>query len=237
VARVALEARRRLFRALEAAFPVAFRPWTAGMPGAAFLACGGERGGDAPADVVSLGHRPAIDRALHSVVFTDRPAGPPLVPAARGDEILALARDGGVWTQSRRALHRARSALPELGPNEVLYSLLSRLPIAAVALVDFLREACEDPAPRRPIGAALVFDDPNLRRRGYGFIDYRRLAAHADEHSYHAAWPTVRRAATEMRDRLVPARAAYALAAARRKPAGPARVDRAVQVSIPRGAG
>jgi hypothetical protein len=35
--------------------------------------------------------------------------------------------------------------------------------------------------------AAFVFDDPNLRWRSYGFIDYRELVAHADEHGYHVA--------------------------------------------------
>ena len=35
--------------------------------------------------------------------------------------------------------------------------------------------------------AAFVFDDPNLRWRSYGFIDYRRLLAHADAHGYHVA--------------------------------------------------
>jgi hypothetical protein len=34
--------------------------------------------------------------------------------------------------------------------------------------------------------ASIVFDDPNLRRPSYGFIDYRRLLAHADAHGYHA---------------------------------------------------
>jgi len=36
-----------------------------------------------------------------------------------------------------------------------------------------------------------MFDDPNLRWRSYGFIDYRGLLAHADEHGYHAAMATI----------------------------------------------
>jgi len=35
--------------------------------------------------------------------------------------------------------------------------------------------------------AAIVFDDPNLRWRSYGYIDYRELLEHADAHGYHAA--------------------------------------------------
>jgi hypothetical protein len=36
-----------------------------------------------------------------------------------------------------------------------------------------------------------VFDDPNVRRPSYGFIDYERLVRHADAHDYHAVMATV----------------------------------------------
>jgi hypothetical protein len=81
-----------------------------------------------------------------------------------------------------------RCALPELGPDEVLSALLWRHTVVAVALVSFLRsvsarDGWQDP----PVRAAFLFDDPNLRWRSYGFIDYRELADHADAHGYHAA--------------------------------------------------
>ena len=85
-------------------------------------------------------------------------------------------------------VHRLRSALPELANDEVLYTLLSKHQLTAIALVQFLRGPSSPtgwhPAPLR---AAFLFDDPNLRWRSYGFIDYRSLLAHADEHGYHAS--------------------------------------------------
>jgi hypothetical protein len=42
-----------------------------------------------------------------------------------------------------------------------------------------------------PARAALLFDDPNLRRPRYGFIDLRALDAHAAAHGYHAALATI----------------------------------------------
>jgi hypothetical protein len=61
-----------------------------------------------------------------------------------------------------------------------------------IALVEFLRrltagQTYEPP----PLRAAFLFDDPNLRWRSYGFIDYARLVRHADDHGYHAAMAMV----------------------------------------------
>ena len=33
----------------------------------------------------------------------------------------------------------------------------------------------------------MLFDDPNLRWRSYGFINYGELLEHADAHGYHVA--------------------------------------------------
>ena len=64
--------------------------------------------------------------------------------------------------------------------------------VELLPLVHLLRattgyETWARPAPR----GAFVFDDPNLHRRSYGFIDYARLAAHAREHGYHAVMATI----------------------------------------------
>jgi hypothetical protein len=202
--------RSRLLAALEAAFPVRFVPWADGGAGADGVLAFAQDG--APADreiaglptfvayesataepepaarAVRLGDGDAVDPTVRDVVLHDRLVGPALDPGA---DVLALADDGPAWTRTRggaAVLHRVRAVLPELAQDEVLYALLSRRAIASVALVHFLREIIDGGLPqRRPLRAAFVFDDPNLRWRSYGFIDYRRLVAHADEHGYHVA--------------------------------------------------
>jgi hypothetical protein len=103
--------------------------------------------------------------------------------------VLAAGPSGPAWTRSRgpAPIHVIRAPLPELAPRERLTALVWEHSLAAVALVQFLRSPAGDPPPPPPVRACFVFDDPNLRRPRYGFIDYGRLAAHADEHGYHAA--------------------------------------------------
>jgi hypothetical protein len=205
----ALAARPRLFAALEAAFPVEFRRSSPGTPppsavisiaedpgagvrpdvagaGVPVFVVAGAAADDVPPEVVHMVGGSAIDARVRGIRLEDRLAHLPL-ERSDGDDVLAVARSGPVWTR-RGTVDRVRAALPELGPDQVLYALLSRRPVAAVALVQFLRRVCE-PAGWRPppLRAAFVFDDPNLRWRSYGYIDYRRLAGHADEHGYHAA--------------------------------------------------
>jgi len=206
----ALAARPRLFAALEAAFPVVFSPSAPGAPDPAaiisiaedpgaraapghdearvpVLVVGGAAADGTPPEDVQLASGAAIDARVRGVVLEDRLVRVPLVPRD-GDDVLAVAGSGPVWIRSRGRVDRVRAVLPELAPDEVLYSLLSRRAVGAVALVQFLRAVCE-PAGWRPpaLRAAFVFDDPNLRWRSYGHIDYRRLAVHADAHGYHAA--------------------------------------------------
>ncbi len=59
---------------------------------------------------------------------------------------------------------------------------------ALLGLARFLAELTAHlrPAPA-PLRAAFVIDDPNLRRRRYGHIDYAELLEHARAHGYHVA--------------------------------------------------
>jgi hypothetical protein len=206
----ALAARPRLFAALEAAFGVTFRAHDpdAGAPDAVLaiaadpavdelvhegvpaLVVGDGADLGATAADVRLCDGGAIDRRLHGIVVSDRLAGSPLAPAADRDDVLAVAGTQAVWTRSRgRApVDRVRCALPELAPDQVLSTLLWQQTVVAVALVSFLRAVCARDAWQSPsVRAAFLFDDPNLRWRSYGFIDYRRLVEHADAHGYHAS--------------------------------------------------
>jgi hypothetical protein len=197
----ALYERPRLAAALEEAFPVRLRPWGRVRGAAAvldfrrrprpdealptFAIAGATDEGTAP-EPVRLGSSAAVDRRVRGVTLRDRLAAPPASLDGR-ESVLAVAGRSPAWTVSEAGppFHRVRSALPELGPGEVLYRLLSQRALGMVALVHFLRTVTGAP-PAPPLRACVVFDDPNLRWRSYGYIDYGRLVAHADSHDYHA---------------------------------------------------
>jgi hypothetical protein len=202
----ALNARPRLFAALAEAFGVRFRAWgeVCAPPDAVIVL-----GAILPAELARLGvpvlaaldgaHRGAedvrildrwaVDHRVRSIVLEGERLGPPLEEPGERAEVLAVAPSGPVWTRSRGRdpVHRLRVGLPELAPTEVLLEALSpRRALAVLAVVHFLRSLTgRERTP--PVRAAVVFDDPNLRWRSYGFIDYRRLVDHADSHGYHAA--------------------------------------------------
>ena len=179
----ALAARPRLFAALEAAFPVVFRAWDGDAAGVAgviaigedvvphevpVLAVGDSTPGGRPVEVALGGS--GVDPRLRGLAVSDRLGELAVVPGA---EVLATAQGAPAWTRSRGGVQRVASALPELAPDEVLYALVTSRALTLVALVQFLRELTagagwQAPPPR----AAIVFDDPNLRWRSYGFIDY-----------------------------------------------------------------
>lgn len=218
-----LEERTRLFSALQAAFAVTFRPYSADRDradeesdradGFIALATGSQirlpaeladgrrpvlavsgcadRGGGR--ERVQLLDDPGLDRRLHGIVLEDRLVSP-LEPIEEQATVLASARSGPAWTVSAGGapVHRVRSVLAELEPDQVLWSMLSQRPIATVALIQFLRSISGAPGwDPPPLRATFMFDDPNLHWRSYGFIDYRRLLIHAETHGYHAAMAMV----------------------------------------------
>jgi hypothetical protein len=212
----ALAERPRLFAALELAFPVAFRPsTTAGYPAAVVTLRGasselrtdGPTGRHLPVilfdeqsppgvpcgDIHLLAHD-AVDRRLRGVTLFGQLPASPLRPGA-DEEVLAVEGSAPRWTVTRGAanVQRVAAALPELRPDENLRGALTAgCSIAIVALTHFLRATCagSDFAPP-PLRASIIFDDPNVRRPSYGFIDFRRLVEHADRHNYHAAMAMV----------------------------------------------
>jgi hypothetical protein len=206
----ALSARRRLFDALEAAFPVTFQPWTPAAAGTAatiaigdggpgvtdagrapFLAVADAPSGGGTLEDVRLLDVAAVDRRVRGVVFRRQRIGPEPELDTSGEQVLGATRCGAIWTrrQGTNACHRVRAELHELGPGQMLREGLgSGGALALVALVHFLRGLCAESGWRPPpLRAAIMFDDPNLRWRSYGFIDYPRLLRHTDEHGYHAA--------------------------------------------------
>ncbi len=203
----ALTARPQLFAALETAFPVRFVAFEDGGPpadGVLVLAADparakipdatlpalvlGDAGrDDAPFTEITLADRAPVDRRVRGVTLRDRLVGS---DSGAPDDVLAAAGATAVWTQrdGPASVGRVRCVLPELADGQVLYALLSQRAIATVALIHFLRAVCAPVAwTAPPLRGAFVFDDPNLRWRSYGFLDYAALVAHADAHDYHVA--------------------------------------------------
>lgn len=212
----ALRERSRLFAALETAFPASFVPLdgevSAAAPTIVFagrrdrfspaeLARGGEPTivlgdedtGDA-VHVVKLGIGRAVDARLRGVELPDRPGAHRIVPGVPAT-LLATARDGPVWLRCAprgTTVDLLAGSLPELAEEEILRDLLPARALTLVALVQFLRTAGAEAAyTPPPLRAAFLFDDPNLRWRTYGFIDYRKLLRDAELHGYHASMAMV----------------------------------------------
>ena len=210
--RVALATRPRLLGALEAAFPVSFvaddRKGDAaaaveirehGIPSAGpagarverpTLVLGASCHPGTAASEVSLAEEEGVDRRLRGTTVLDPLDGPAPIPLRDSETILATGPLGPVWTRvsSPAPVDRVGSSLPELGPAQALRDLLAERPLALIALIQLLRAATRTGAFSEPaLRATILFDDPNLRWRSYGFIRYRQLLDHADAHGYHAA--------------------------------------------------
>lgn len=148
---------------------------------------------DGPAVTQELSDLPALDRRLRGAALPDTRLGGALDAGAElgdldGASVLATANGTPTWAR-RGPLDLALLAPAELGPEEALRERLRDGRSAALLpLVSFLRELTVAvrwrPPPAR---ACLLFDDPNLHRPSYGFLDLPELAGHAREHGYHAA--------------------------------------------------
>jgi hypothetical protein len=194
--------RPRLFAALEAALPVSFRDWRDGDAPDALIAFDAEPlparlpaiaiaagAGAARGERVRFGDGPGVDRRVHGVELERQAVAAPLAPADE-EAVLASGEGGPVWTRAAATgTQRVGCTLPELEAHQILRDALgSPSGVALIALVQFLRELTDGlRGAVPPLRAALLFDDPNLRWRSYGFIDYARLLAHADAHGYHAS--------------------------------------------------
>jgi hypothetical protein len=210
-----LEARPRLFAALEAALPVRFEPRPPDVFGGldCLLVLG--EGAAPPAGLPSLNLASpepldpgkaldnvcsadgGLDSRLRGATLPDQRLGPALrqTGAKLGDDGTAvLAGCDGAPTWTRNGAGEAALLIPaELGPREALRErLCDGRSAALLPLLHFLRARTEairwqPPAAR----ASLLFDDPNLHWPSYGFVKLTELGAHARKHGYHVALATV----------------------------------------------
>jgi hypothetical protein len=129
-----------------------------------------------------------------SVELPERPGGHRPVLPEGPFTVLAESPAGPAWLRCGEAgsVHVLAGALPGLGDDEILRDLFPERALTLVALIQFLREVTAEQAYRQPpLRAAFLFDDPNLRWRTYGFIDYGELLHHAELHGYHASMAMV----------------------------------------------
>jgi hypothetical protein len=199
----------RLFAALEMAFPVIFRradeiegaadaailiaedPWvdtdvTSDVPTVVLLP---PNDPGAAARRLSLTDSELVDPRLRGLELSEPLPRSTSGSAPADDAVLATVNRTPVWTFSRRPepLHRLASPLPELGEDESLRSLFGRHPLPLIAIMHLLRALDGERLETTPLRAAFLFDDPNLRRPTYGYLDFEQLADDAARHSYHAS--------------------------------------------------
>lgn len=113
------------------------------------------------------------------------------------DTVLAYSGDDPIWVRRRvdEAVIDFVSATP-VEPHATDFLREDHLTagcfIGLLPLVHFLREICADQAwTPPPLRACFIFDDPNLHRFTYGFLDYKKLVAHTQKFNYHAAIATI----------------------------------------------
>jgi hypothetical protein len=192
-------ARRRLWAALEEAYPVRFEGRGAGVArgldaavvlgvedidmGIPTLMLQGEETSGRPAKPLVLAADATLARPLRGAQLSDGCAT--ALRSVDIDEVVLATLDGApAWVNGRVAC-----APSELGAEEALRERLrpGRC-LALLALAHFLvglTAHLRPPTP--PLSAALLIDDPNLHLSRYGHIDYAELGRHTREHGYHLA--------------------------------------------------
>ena len=111
-----------------------------------------------------------------------------------------VASCGGIpfWTafSNDNILHYRCSAAPKQfsdAAHSLLFQQISSEGFAQfLPVMDFLRRIGEEPgwtAP--PLRGHMMFDDPNLHSKSYGWLDYPKLIQSAQNHNYHASFATI----------------------------------------------
>jgi hypothetical protein len=117
-----------------------------------------------------------------------------------GQEICAqvVARDdsGPVWLRRRQG--GARIDVANVGFDDtVAYGVFTpamwhEQVLQLIILIDFVREVAGDSQWTHPgPSASIIFDDPNLHRMRYGFLDYAQTLESMRRHNYHVAVATI----------------------------------------------
>ncbi len=167
-----------------------------GLP--SFVVVAGDGGtAEAANGEVCFGSSMHLDEHLRGQVMAEKDGRAVLSLAVQpGDEVLASKGGHPVWLSRRAgrgACQLVATAPPALRDGEFMFEHLNaRRFLPLLPLMNFLRQLVKpmdwlSVSPR----CCFVFDDPNLHRPSYGFLDYRLLAGHAAEHSYFVSIATV----------------------------------------------
>jgi hypothetical protein len=113
-----------------------------------------------------------------------------------GDSVLATIGDRPAWTASQTdgvRFDRFGLSLPGFDESRSLFHYFEGFNFfRLLPLVEMLRRLAGDDQWSAPgLRACFVFDDPNLRGEGYGWLNYRELVRHATKLNYHVAMATV----------------------------------------------
>lgn len=113
-----------------------------------------------------------------------------------GDSVLATISGQPVWAVRQIGGCRTDSvglSLPKFDEARSLFHYFEGFNFfRLLPLIDFLhRLTGQDQWSSPQLQACFMFDDPNLHSSGYGWLDYRKLAAHAGTHGYHVAMATI----------------------------------------------
>jgi hypothetical protein len=115
------------------------------------------------------------------------------LPPRAGDRVLARKGTDALWICAERAgapAHFIATDAPTLAATEYLYEHFQAERWARLfPMLHFLQDVSGWSQP--PLRAAIMFDDPNLHWKSYGYISYPELAEHARTHRYHAVFATV----------------------------------------------
>jgi hypothetical protein len=156
-----------------------------------------EPGAEKKCGPISFLNAKELDPILRGRTLTeDRVSQCHSISPVSSDVVLASCEMNLLWVrrnQNGLKLDLFSAGLDELQPDEILCDQLQPgrfFPV--LALVHFLRaalgEAIWQPPPLR---AAYIIDDPNLHANSYGYMNFSKLARHADQHNYHIAIATI----------------------------------------------
>ena len=118
------------------------------------------------------------------------------LPPNHQETVLASSDKDPLWTLSEeKGVRHFRSALglPIIPANGTLIDVLNGDHfLELLPLLHWLREICFNTKMQQsPLRACFIFDDPNLHRPSYGFINFREMLKHADQRNYHVSFATI----------------------------------------------
>jgi len=146
---------------------------------------------------VDFGKTTNLHPSLHHQTLTDADVKE-FIPlsALPGDEPVTSKEGRILWiyrSEGRSGVDLLAAAPPRLADGQYIWEhfqtgqFLRLLP-----LFHFLRDVTKDTSwTAPPLRACVMFDDPNLHGRSYGYVNYKDLVQHAKVHNYHVGVATI----------------------------------------------